>query len=532
MDDNPGYTVEDDFPGGDVSGGVGAGAGTSGGNTSAIVDPVDLWAKFDPPLLPLGLLPRVIEDFAGDRSITMGCDISGLAVGALTVCAAAIPQHIRLQPKKNDTDWLESSRLWVMIVGDPSTMKTPLIATATKPLRRIDNELANTYQEALEKWLSLPKDDQKKTPKPKKLRAMIFNTTIESVQEILRDSPNGVLLDDDELSGWFDSMYKYTGTRGAQTDRAFWMKAYNGGSHTVDRITRGQTHIPHLSVCILGGVQPGPISKLSNVGDDDGLMQRFIPIIACPAVLGRDEAPGDAVDAYAQLIGDLRQLEPPPNAGYVFPPTVPLTFDINALKIREQLERKHLEFMKIQGINRKLTSHVGKYNGIFAWLCVIFHCVEHCARTDKYDEKIKGELSAIITGDTAQRAADFLHGFLKPHAIAFYVNVLGLANDHDRLANVADYILAHRLDYITNRDVQRGDRSMRGLKRHETEAIFEQLEALGWVGRLPGYRPSDPPRWAVNPAVHQKFAARAAESAKRREQDREMIAEQLKGAAP
>ncbi len=86
--------------------------------------------------------------------------------------------------------------------------------------------------------------------------------------------------------------------------------------------------------------------------------------------------------------------------------------------------------------------------------------------------------------------------------------MLGLANDHDRLANVADYILAHRLPRITNRDVQRGDRSMRGLKRHETEAIFEQLEALGWVTRTPGPRHTDPPHWVVNPVVHQKFAER------------------------
>jgi hypothetical protein len=86
------------------------------------------------------------------------------------------------------------------------------------------------------------------------------------------------------------------------------------------------------------------------------------------------------------------------------------------------------------------------------------------------------QLPAVVTEVTARRVADFLHGFLKPHAVAFYVGVLGLANDHDRLANIADYILAHGLKKITTRDVARGDRSMRGLKKHETDAIFEQLE--------------------------------------------------------
>ena len=99
----------------------------------------------------------------------MGCDAAGIAAGALAVCAGAIPDGIRLQPKKNDTEWQESARIWTVLVGDPSTMKTPSISAATKPLRCIDNELARDYQDALNDWLNLPKDDQKTAPKPKKL---------------------------------------------------------------------------------------------------------------------------------------------------------------------------------------------------------------------------------------------------------------------------------------------------------------------------------------------------------------------------
>ena len=210
------------------------------------VEPVDLWARFDPPNLPRGVLPPLIEEFAVDRGTTMGCDMSGIAVSALAVCAGAIPDSIRLQPKRYDSEWQEAARLWVLQVGDPSTMKTPSIQTATKPLRRIDNEMARDYQATMDDWLRLSKDEQKETEKPKKLRAMIFDTTIELTQEILKDSPNGVLLEDDELSGWFDAMYKYSGARGAQKDRSFWLQAYNGGAKTIDRVTRGSVHIHNL----------------------------------------------------------------------------------------------------------------------------------------------------------------------------------------------------------------------------------------------------------------------------------------------
>ena len=137
-------------------------------------------------------------------------------------------------------------------------------------------------------------------------------------------------------------------------------------------------------------------------------------------------------------------------------------------------------------------------------------------------------LPAVITEATARRVADFLHGFLFPHAMAFYGSVLGLANDYDRLSNIADYILAHKLTHVTNRDVAHGDRSMRKLERHETTAIFEQLEALGWVDIVPSPRHGYPPHWVVNPLVHVRFAERAAAEAKRRAQDRKIIEEQVK----
>jgi hypothetical protein len=52
--------------------------------------PVDLWSTFEPPRLPHGLLPSVIEDFAFEQGATMGTDPAGLAISALAVCAAAV----------------------------------------------------------------------------------------------------------------------------------------------------------------------------------------------------------------------------------------------------------------------------------------------------------------------------------------------------------------------------------------------------------------------------------------------------------
>ena len=114
--------------------------------------------------------------------------------------------------------------------------------------------------------------------------------------------------------------------------------------------------------------------------------------------------------------------------------------------------------------------------------------------------------------------------------MAFYAGVLGLSNDHDKLTDVAGYILAHKLTRITHRDVQMGIKSMRGADKREMEALFDQLDGLGWINLVPGPRSSSPPYGQVNAAVHTKFAARAKAEADRRERDRAIIQELARGA--
>jgi hypothetical protein len=94
--------------------------------------PVDLWGKFTPPELPRGLLPPVIEQFAFAQGDVMGADPAGLAMAALAVCAAILPDRIKLKVKRHG-GWTEAARLWVGLVGEPSTKKTEREFSADSP---------------------------------------------------------------------------------------------------------------------------------------------------------------------------------------------------------------------------------------------------------------------------------------------------------------------------------------------------------------------------------------------------------------
>ena len=85
----------------------------------------------------------------------------------------------------------------------------------------------------------------------------------------------------------------------------------------------------------------------------------------------------------------------------------------------------------------------------------------------------------MVTSDVARRVADFLHRFLLRHAISFYASVLGMSDDHKQLTEVAAHVLAHGLNTLTLRDIQRGSRSMRAMTRDEARGFCERLEAFG-----------------------------------------------------
>ncbi len=84
----------------------------------------------------------------------------------------------------------------------------------------------------------------------------------------------------DELSGFLANLEP----KGYQTDRAFYLTAFNEDDQfTYDRIERGTIFIPHVTLSMIGGIQPSriiPIIQAIQRGiNDDGLLQRFQMIV-------------------------------------------------------------------------------------------------------------------------------------------------------------------------------------------------------------------------------------------------------------
>jgi hypothetical protein len=327
------------------------------------------------------------------------------------------------------------------------------------------------------------------------VQVAVQDATIEALQESIKNNPNGALCSQDELGGFFAQMDR----PGRELDRSFYIQAYNGGPYTVQRIGRGFVRIENLSLSMIGGIQPEPIRKVISDSVDDGLVQRLLPIVLRSAVKGRDEPASEILSEYSDLIHRLRALN-----------ETTLRFDDGAQVYREKLEERHLELQDLESIDPKLGAHIGKYDGMFARLCIVFHCIEHARM---------GQVPSVISEGIARRAGDFLHKFFLPHALAFYGGTLGLSNNHSRLASIAGYILSKKLKEITNNTVKSNIRQMRRTSTREVEEVMSELRLMGWVEQSQQSQAV----WTVNPVVHTMFNERAEEERIRRAIRRETI---------
>lgn len=195
---------------------------------------------------PVDALPGVLRDFViqGSRSICCAADF--LAVPLLAGMGTAIGRTRALEIK---TDWVESTSLWVMLVGDPGTSKSPALFTAVRPLQDAQDD---------------------------KYRTWISDTTTEAMAAVMQKNLRGLALIADELSGWSRRFDQYRSGRGA--DEQVFLSIWSGSDASIDRKGLKRPILlkrPFLS--IIGGIQPGIVPQLITPERlDSGFASRFL----------------------------------------------------------------------------------------------------------------------------------------------------------------------------------------------------------------------------------------------------------------
>jgi hypothetical protein len=288
-------------------------------------EPVFFFAdqRRDAPALTEHHVPDAIWPFVVDTAERLGVATSSVALAAIVSLSAAISEQWQLQPKRADYTWTEAARLWGVIVGPPSILKSPIIATTTAPVERLEVEAHKRWREELAAWRerqAAAKEAKEKLdePAPRRDRYLVESATIEALQEVLRDDEDGkfnsplnkVLVRVDELSELFAGLDRYTTATGG-SDRGAYLRLYTGGRYSIDRIIRGSFSTRSWSGCLLGGIQPNPIQRIAKQAVDDGLLQRCTLDVPATQGAGQDRAPNwPAIVGYRAIFPVLAIMRP------------------------------------------------------------------------------------------------------------------------------------------------------------------------------------------------------------------------------
>src|SRR5208337_3331522 len=248
-------------------------------------------------------------------------------------------------------------------------------AAATDELRKAVKTGSST-DEAKAKLEALQMEE------PVRRRYQTQDGTTEKIGELLNQNPRGLLVNRDELIGWFRALDR----DGREGDRAFYLEAWNGtGGYIYDRIGRGTLDIPALCLSVFGAITPGPLSAYSyqaqrgGIGDD-GLLQRF-------QVLVWPDAPGEwinidrfpdtkeknrAWEIFKKLAGDIPGAVTDEGADIPalrFSPSGQEVFNSWRHNLETRLRSDH-------GFPPAMESHLAKYRSLMPSLALIFHLVE------------------------------------------------------------------------------------------------------------------------------------------------------------
>jgi len=365
--------------------------------------------------------------------------------------------------------WSEVPIIWAMAIGNPSSGKSPGIDAVLAPLRRIEREqrqaaeaefaewakkadvarlVTSTWKEevkaALKSGDTVPEKPSEADPGPEPLkpRYALADATVEKIAVIVSAQPRGTLLARDELSGWLGNMSRYSGG----SDRPFWLEAYGGRGYNVERMGRESIWIDHLSVGVLGGIQPDKLKTLLIKTDDDGLLARFLPVWPNPAPIKQPDAGVDNafIDAALQRLLTLGMV--PNEAGDLRPWFIPF-----APRARDALNEFRVDARRWEeSEDGLLLSFIGKLPGLAVRLALILAYLDWAAgERDEVDE---------IGTEYFCKAAHFIEAYALPMARRAYADG-SLPKETRAATKLAAIIIENRWERFTTSDVLRLNRS-------------------------------------------------------------------------
>lgn len=257
------------------------------------------------PAFDLELLPDSLRPWVADVCERVQCPPDFVAVPVVVALGSLIGRKVRIRPKALD-NWTVVPNVWGCVIGRPGTMKSPAVAEALHPLRRLEAQARDEYEAEFAEYevqaelaklkrdaardkarAALKKSDEGVSadalrvdvpPVPTLRRYTAHQSSVQALGELLRQNPNGLLVERDELAALLSDLAQEEQSEA----RGFYLTGADGVSgYTFDTIGRGlNLRVDAVCLSIIGTAQPGKIGRYLRQAQaggegDDGMMQRF-----------------------------------------------------------------------------------------------------------------------------------------------------------------------------------------------------------------------------------------------------------------
>jgi hypothetical protein len=458
----------------------------------------DPFAEHIVPPFPLDTLPEPFRRYCIERAAGSGFDVGGYGFCLLACAANSIDHRARL----NVGPFHLPAFCWFGVTGPSGSGKSPILSDTTRAADAINSAMMRDSAAESARWHELAEANKKSPPpRPPWKQRHALDTTTEALAKLLADNPEGVNLYHHEITEFLGRMDAYGGKDGGK-DRGVFLRAWDGGTITVNRTSRSPLVVPQFSVGILAGIQPEVLAqKFRSAGNGaDGLYQRFL--LYCLAPPGRvDYSLRTDADAITQVERIFRTLfdwtrGEPPMVNLSAEAQVAMQDYHNATRILAQ-----------RTAATRFAEHIDKFPGFAGRLALALHLIQ--AAADGTDPL------RMVSGDT-MAAALRLMGVLYRHSEAVYRildkeqgQVLALVR------SAAEAILGKQWEAFRRGDLTRNATYWQGADGREAEAAIDLLIELGWLRditppTIPGKRGRrSSGAFLVNPSVHVSFAGQA-----------------------
>ncbi|HXR91076.1 MAG TPA: DUF3987 domain-containing protein [Steroidobacteraceae bacterium] len=490
-------------------------------------EPTNFLRQFTAPPFTAELLPPELARYPALFAEAAGVDPGIALVSALAVAAAAIDDRIQVCANP-DSAWFQQARFWVLTVAEPGGGKTPTQRAMLAPLIELHQEFTLAWEKERDRIAA--ENPKAENPNiPPQPRVIVSDVTTEALSEVLRANPRGVIVTADEFDAWLGSLDTYKGTGTGTRDRGEWLRAFDGGPTQIERVRRGSVFVPNWGVSILTASTPAAISRLARALPSDGLIQRFIIVMARRRRINQGSEASRGLEAertaYRETIRRMWAVQPRAHNGVVqLSPRARITFDDWRISMLRQQEA-------FGCLEPALEAHIAKHETLLLRVALTYHVAE----TVNLAEGARDPAAQSLQSETLERAIAFMRR-VADHAVAFYVGRQDGSEGYEIARAGARLILAmtpaERSKGLQRRDLLRRVKAFYKAREPEQELALRLLSDFGWIRASDDeharrQKHGQPTRYDINPRLATLLTAEAEAERERRAIVRERIAESV-----